>query len=95
MTLKGGRGYTDVKEPLLRTTARGVYPLLVVSRYLLLDAAGKVLKVDKMQWAEDGQFTIDLPQDLPPGDYAVILGIFLDGNALQPSARIVRVRVGA
>ena len=61
----------------------------------MLDAAGKVLKVDKMQWAEDGHFTIDLPQDLPPGDYAVILGIFLDGNALQPSARIVRVRIGA
>lgn len=95
MTLRAGRGYIDVREPLLRTTARGTYPLLVVSRYLLLDAAGKVLKVDKMQWAEDGQFTIDLPQDLPPGDYAVILGIFLDGNALQPSARIVHVRVGA
>jgi hypothetical protein len=95
MTLKGGRAYTLVKEPLLHTTARGVYPLLVVSRYLLIDAAGKVLKVDKMQWAEDGHFAIDLPQQLPPGDYALILGIFLDGNALQPSARVLHVRIGA
>jgi hypothetical protein len=95
MTLKGGRAYTVVKEPLLRTTMRGTYPLLVVSRYLLIDAAGKVLKVDKMQWAEDGHFGIDLPQDLPPGDYAVMFGIFLDGNAVRPSARIVRFRVGA
>jgi len=95
MTLKGGRGYTLVKEPLLHTTARGVYPLLVVSRYLLIDAAGKVLKVDKMQWAEDGHFAIDLPQQLPPGDYAVILGVFLDGNALHPSARVLHMHIGA
>ena len=35
MTLKGGRGTRQVKEPLKHTTARGTYPLLVVSRYLL------------------------------------------------------------
>jgi hypothetical protein len=95
MTLKGGRGYTHVKEPLLHTTARGLYPLLVVSRYLLIDAAGKVLKVDKMRWAEDGHFAVDLAPQLPPGDYTVILGIFLDGNAVQPSARVVPVRIPA
>jgi hypothetical protein len=96
MTLKGGRGYTHVKEPLQRTTVRGTYPLLVVSRYLLIDAAGKVLKVDKMHWREDGLFTIDLPQDLPPGAHTVILGVFLDGNAVEPSARILRFqRIGA
>ncbi len=95
MTLKGGRGYRDVKEPLLHTTMRGTYPLLVVSRYLLIDDAdGKVLKVDKMQWREDGQFAIDLPERLSPGQYTVILAVFLDGNALQPSARMLHVRVG-
>jgi hypothetical protein len=96
MTLKGGRGTTHVKEPLKRTTARGTYPLLVVSRYLLLDPAGKVLKVDKMHWREDGLFTIDLPQDLPPGDYTVMLAVFLDGNAVEPSARALHIRrIGA
>ena len=92
MTLKGGRGTTHVKEPLKRTTARGTYPLLVVSRYLLIDAAGKVLKLDRMHWREDGDFTIDLPQQLPPGDYTVILGVFLDGNAIEPSTRTLRIR---
>ena len=48
-----------------------------------------------MQWREDGQFVIKLPDSLPPGQYTVILGIFLDGNALQPSAKVLRVRVGA
>jgi hypothetical protein len=95
MILKAGRAYQLVTEPLLRTTMRGVNPLLVVSRYLLIDADGKVLNVDKMQWREDGHFAIDLPERLPPGQYTVILGIFLDGNALQPSARILQVRVGA
>jgi hypothetical protein len=95
MTLKGGRGYTRVREPLLHTTVRGTWPLLVVSRYLLIDAAGKVVGVDKMRWAEDGHFAIDLAPQLPPGDYTVIAGIFLDGNAIQPSARVLRVHVGA
>jgi hypothetical protein len=96
MTLKGGRGTTHVTEPLQHTTARGTYPLLVISRYLLADAAGKVLKADKMRWREDGLFTIDLPQDLPPGDYTVMLAIFLDGNAVDPSARTLHFRrIGA
>jgi hypothetical protein len=97
MTLKGGRSTTRVKERLTRTTARGTYPLLVVSRYLLIDdASGKVLKLDKMHWKEDGDFTIDLPQELPPGDYTAILGVLLDGNAVEPSARLLHIRrIGA
>ena len=79
----------------MRTTARGVDGLLVVSRYLLIDPDGKVLKVDKMQWREDGHFSIELPEGLPPGQYTVVLGIFLDGNSLQPSTRIVHFSVGA
>lgn len=92
MTLKGGRGTRQVREPLGHTTARGTYPLLIVSRYLLVDAAGKVHKVDKMDWRADGAFTIDLPQDLPAGEYTVILGIFLDGNAVEPSAKALHIR---
>jgi hypothetical protein len=95
MLLKAGREYRLTKEPLLRTTTRGVNGMLVVSRYLLLAPDGKVLEVDKMQWAEDGRFDVKLPQDLPPGEYVVILGIFLDGNAVQPSAEVVRLRLGA
>jgi hypothetical protein len=96
MTLKAGRGTMHVKEPLQRTTARGTNPLLVVSRYLLIDAAGKVLKLDKMHWRDDGLFTIDLPQDLPPGAYAVTLAVLLDGNTIEPSARTLQIRrIGA
>jgi hypothetical protein len=95
MILKAGRGTRLVKEPLTRTTARGVQPLLVVSRFLLLDDAGKVLLLDKMDWRDDGGFAIRLPERLPPGGYKVVVAIFLDGNALQPSTRILEFRVGA
>jgi hypothetical protein len=95
MALKAGRDYRLEQEPLLRTTTRGVHPLLVVSRYLLINADGKVLALDKMHWGEDGSFAVKLPERLPPGRYKVVLAIFLDGNALQPSTRILDVRVGA
>jgi hypothetical protein len=95
MLLKAGRTYRLEKEPLRHQTTRGVQGLLVVSRYLLIGPDGKVVKVDKMEWKEDGQFVIKLPDSLTPGQYTVILGIFLDGNALEPSAKVLRVRVGA
>ncbi|NJO23855.1 MAG: hypothetical protein HC868_14170 [Sphingomonadales bacterium] len=94
MVLKAGRDYKRTKEPLLRTTTHGVRGLLVVSRYLLIGPDDKVLKVDKMHWEEDGQFSIELPERLPSGRYTVVLGIFLDGNSLQPPARVVHFHVG-
>ena len=95
MMLKAGRDYKRTKEPLLRTTTHGVRGLLIVSRYLLIGPDDKVLKVDKMQWGEDGQFSIELPERLPSGQYTVVFGIFLDGNSLQPPTRIVRFRISA
>ncbi|MEX0591446.1 MAG: hypothetical protein WD207_10185 [Xanthobacteraceae bacterium] len=94
MILKMGRDYKLTKEPLLRTTMRGTFGLLVVSRYLLIGPDGTVRGLDKMHWGEDGRFTIDLPQRLPPGQYTVNLAIFLDGNSLVPSAKSLRFRIG-
>jgi hypothetical protein len=74
---------------------RGTSGLLVVSRYVLIGPEGNVLKVDKMRWREDGQFSIKLPERLPPGEYTALLGVFLDGNSLEPSARSLRFHVGA
>jgi hypothetical protein len=94
MLLKGGRGYRLEKEPLTRTTMRGTFGLLVVSRYLLIGPDGNVRELDKMNWEKDGTFTIVLPERLPPGDYTVNLAIFLDGNSMLPSAKSLRVRIG-
>ena len=92
MILKMGREYRLVKEPLLRTTARGTDSLLVASRYLLIGPDGTVLKLDKMQWNEDGRFTIALPESPRPGQYTVVLGIVLDGNTVDPSIARVEFR---
>jgi hypothetical protein len=95
MAVKAGRDYKLTKEPLLRTTMRGTFGLLVVSRYLLIGPDGKVRNLDKMHWENDGRFTIELPERLPPGEYTVNLAIFLDGNSMVPSAKSLRFRIGA
>jgi hypothetical protein len=47
-----------------------------------------------MQWRDDGRFAIRLPERLSPGQYTVLLAVFLDGNSLLPSAKVLRFRVG-
>jgi hypothetical protein len=94
MTLKVGRDYRVERQPLTRQTSHGLFGLLVVSRYVLIGPDGTVLDVDRMRWEDDGRFVIDLPQGLQPGEYTVVLGVFLDGNSLLPSARLLRWRVG-
>ena len=95
MALKAGRGYKLTKEPLTRTTMRGTSGLLVVSRYLLIGPDGMVLDVDKMKWRDDGVFAIKLPERLSPGQYTVLLAVFLDGNSLFPSVKVLRFHVGS
>jgi hypothetical protein len=94
MTLKVGREYRVEREALTRQTSHGLFGLLVVSRYVLIGPDGTVLDVDRMHWQDDSRFVIDLPQDLSPGQYTVALAIFLDGNSLLPSAKLLRLRVG-
>jgi hypothetical protein len=94
MVLKMGRSYKLTKEALTRTTMRGTSGLLVVSRYLLIGPDGEVLDVDKMQWRDDGVFAIKLPERLSPGQYTILLAVFLDGNSLLPSAKVLRITVG-
>jgi hypothetical protein len=94
MILKAGRNYKLVKEPLLRTTMRETFGLLVVSRYLLIGPDGRVRDLGKMHWRDDGSFTINLPERLPPGEYTVNLAIFLDGNSVLASAKSLRFRIG-
>ena len=94
ITLKVGRDYRVERQPLTRQTSHGLFGLLVVSRYVLIGPDGTVLDVDRMRWEDDGRFVVDLPQALRPGQYTVVAAIFLDGNSLHPSARLLRWRIG-
>ena len=94
MTVKVERDYRIERQPLTRQTSHGLFGLLVVSRYLLIGPDGTVLDADRMRWEDDGRFVINLPQSLEPGQYTVVLAIFLDGNSLHPPAEVVRFHVG-
>jgi len=92
-TVKVQRSYKTVLEPLTRKTTRGLYGILVDSRYLLVGADGAVVGAGKMRWEEDGRFVVDLPERMSPGRYTVLLAIYLDGNSLTPSAKALRFQV--
>jgi len=77
-----------------RSTARGAYGALVASRYLLIGPDGAVARAGNMAWQGDDRFLVELPEDMPPGRYAVLAAVYLDGNALAPSTRIVRFEAG-
>jgi len=92
-TVRMQRHYETQREPLTRRTSRGVWGLLVVSRYLLIGPDGSVVDAGKMQWLEDGRFALALPAGLPSGDYAALVAVFLDGNSLMPSTRTLHFRL--
>ncbi|HSA80278.1 MAG TPA: hypothetical protein VLE23_05615, partial [Geminicoccaceae bacterium] len=94
MIVKAERSYRVERQALTRQTSHELFGLLVVSRYLLIGPDGTVLAADKMEWEDDGRFTVELPQSLQPGTYTAILAIFLDGNSVDPPAELLRFRVG-
>ncbi len=93
MIVKVQRHYETTRQPLTRRTTRGVYGLLVVSRYFLIGPDGAVVDAGKMRWLEDGRFALALPDRLPGGNYAALVAVFLDGNSLLPSTKMIRFRV--
>ncbi len=90
--VKAQRSRKIVRERLTRTTTRGPYPVLVESRYLVLDADGSVVTAGRARWEDDGRFTVDLPDPLPLGRYTFLVAIYLDDNFVDPAARMLRFR---
>jgi hypothetical protein len=88
LTVKVMRRYEIRREPLTRNTAQGTRGVLVASRYLLIGPDGAVTAAGKMNWQPDSHFRIELPENLPAGRYAAVIGVFLDGNALLPSVKV-------
>ncbi len=91
--VKVERHYETRREPLTRKTSHHLFGVLVASRYLLVGPDGTVVAADRMRWREDGNFTVDLPDQLAPGRYTVLAAVFLDGNSLSPSTGLLRFRV--
>ena len=88
--VKVQRSYKIVRERLTRETTRGLYGVLVGSRYLVVGADGSVVTAGTARWEDDGRFMADLPEPLPLGRYTFLVAIYIDGNSVNPAARMLR-----
>ena len=83
--VKSQRRYATQREPFAKEAMRGLFRISAQSRYLIIDAGGKVIRTGEATHAADGRFEIALPEGLSPGRYDLLAGIFPDGNALRPA----------
>ena len=90
-TVMIGRRHKIEVAPLDRETARGLYGASVLSRYLLIGPDGTVVRADQMRWAGDERFVVELPEEMPPGRYTILVAVYLDGNSLTPSTGMFRL----
>ncbi|MFQ5915778.1 MAG: hypothetical protein ACE5JS_21605 [Nitrospinota bacterium] len=88
--VKVQRSHEIVRERLTRKTTRGIYGILVVSRYLVVGPDGSVVRAGTARWEDDGRFIVGLPEPLPPGRYTFLAAIYLDDNSLRPTVGILR-----
>ena len=90
-TVKMGRRFKIEVAPLDRETARGLHGAFVLSRYLLIGPDGTVVRADQMRWAGDERFVVELPEEMPPGRYTILVAVYLGGNSLTPSTGMFRL----
>ena len=82
------RSYRIVRETVAGRRALGGETL--ECRYLMVDADGGVARAGLGRLEDDGTFRIDLGGDnLPPGQYTVLLTLTLNGNTVDPDIRAV------
>jgi hypothetical protein len=89
------RNHTMVREPLKPGALRGLYLIRPDSRFLVIAPDGSVLQVGTAKMAEDGHLVAELPEHLPRGRYTFLVAIYLDGNTVDPTARMLRFEVSA
>lgn len=94
ITVRAGRYHKIERQPLTRATAQGTHGVFVASRHLLIGPDGAVIRAGPMAWEKDNRFNIPIPNGLTPGRHTVALGVFLDGNALDLSIRLLPFDVG-
>ena len=91
--VKAQRSHIIVRERLQRGAVQGLRPIRTDSRYLLTAVDGSVVATGVAKWDAQGRFVADLPEHLPRGRYLLLVGIYLDGNAVNPAARALSIEV--
>lgn len=95
MLLQQQRSRVMVRERLTPTTLRGLYAIRPDSRYLVLGPDGSVVQAGTAKMASDGRFVAELPKSLARGRYTFVVAIYLDGNSINPTARMLSFEASA
>jgi hypothetical protein len=88
--VRSGRETRIVREPLSRQTSRGIQPVLVASRYLLIGPDNAAIAAGKARWVEGDRFVIDLPASRNVGEHTLLLAVSIDGNLWTATPGILR-----
>lgn len=62
-------------------------------RYVIVGPAGSVVRAGMAVLGSGGEFTIDLKQLGPPGNYSIATALFIRGNRVNPEVKLVEHRV--
>jgi hypothetical protein len=91
IALKAGRRHVVRREPLSRTTAQGMRGVLITAGYVLIGPDGAVTAAGRMTWEKDNRFRLPLPEIVPAGRHAAVVGVYLNGNAPPSAVRVFAV----
>jgi hypothetical protein len=87
------RTYDIVREPLRAATDAGKRGEIPLCRYVVLSQAGTVAGTGTATYAGNGLFRVELPRDLAPGLYTVLMALYLNENYVNPDIKMVPYRV--
>jgi hypothetical protein len=87
------RTYEIVREPLRAAVDAGKKGEIPLCRYVVLNPAGPVVGTGIATYAGQGLFRVELPRDLAPGLYRVLIALYLNENSINPDIKMVPYRV--
>jgi hypothetical protein len=87
------RTYDIVREPLRAAADAGKKGEIPLCRYVVLSPASSVVGTGTAAYVGNGLFRIELPGDLTPGLYTVLIALNLNENAVNPDIKTVPYRV--
>jgi hypothetical protein len=74
---------------------RGLYVIRPDSHFVVIAPDGSVLRAGTAKMTEDGHLVAELPEHLPRGRYTFLVAIYLDGNTVDPTARMLSFEASA
>src|SRR5205823_8647408 len=85
--------YEIVREPLRAAADAGKKGEIPLCRCVVLNSAGAVVGTGTATYTGNGLFRVELPRDLVPGLYTVLIALYLNENYVNPDIKMVPYRV--